>query len=284
MSSLGQEEADRYAVIGHPVAHSLSPLIHEAFARQTGQRISYERIEAPLDGFVRTVEAFFGTGGQGCNVTVPFKGEAARFVAHLDPEAAFAEAVNTIVHDPAGGYAGYNTDGPGLVTDLDRLLHGAGSLHVLLLGAGGAARGVARPLLAGPAGRLTIANRTQDRAQALAVRLAAAGLGEVQAVSFDELAGPFDLVINATSAGLGGRVPGISGSVVEGAFCYDMMYGRETAFCRWALSAGARAAEDGLGMLVGQAALAFELWRGVRPDAEPVRRALRARLDQGGER
>ncbi|MGE3462035.1 MAG: shikimate dehydrogenase [Pseudomonadales bacterium] len=268
-------------MIGHPVAHSLSPVIHDAFARQTRQHIRYERIEAPLDGFVRTVEAFFGSGGQGCNVTVPFKGEAARFVAHLDPEAAFAEAVNTIVVDPAGGYAGYNTDGPGLVADLHRLLDGACGLNVLLLGAGGAACGVARPLLNGPAARLTVANRTPERAQALVARLAAAGAGSVQATTFDALSGPFDLIVNATSAGLGDKVPDIPEAVADGAFCYDMMYGTKTAFCRWALAAGARRAEDGLGMLVGQAALAFELWRGVRPDPEPVRQALRARLDAG---
>jgi len=282
LTELGAEEGDRYAVIGHPVAHSLSPLIHEAFARQTGQHIRYERIEAPLNGFVRTVEAFFGAGGRGCNVTVPFKGDASRFVAHLDPEAAFADAVNTILVGPAGGFAGYNTDGPGLVADLRRLLDGPRELSVLLLGAGGAARGVARPLLRALAGRLTIANRTPERADALARRLADAGEPNARAVSFAELSGPFDLVINATSAGLGDRVPAVSASVLEGAFAYDLMYGRETSFCRWALASGARRAEDGLGMLVCQAALAFELWRGVRPETEPVRQALRARLDAGG--
>lgn len=275
-------ETDRYAVIGHPVAHSLSPLIHEAFARQTGQHLSYERIEAPLNGFVPTVEAFFGGGGRGCNVTVPFKGEAARFVAHLDPAAAFADAVNTILVDPAGGFAGYNTDGAGLLADLARLLDGARGLAVLLIGAGGAARGVARPLLEGLAGRLTVANRTPERAAALVRRLTGAGLANARPSTFADLAGRFDLVINATSAGLGDRVPDIPDAVVEGALCYDMLYGRETAFCRWALAAGARRAEDGLGMLVGQAAFAFELWRGVRPDPEPVRQALRARLDGGG--
>lgn len=281
MASAVAQETDRYAVIGHPVAHSLSPQIHEAFARQTGQHLRYERIEAPLDGFVQTVEAFFGGGGRGCNVTVPFKGEAARFVARLDPEAAFADAVNTIVVDPAGGFAGYNTDGPGLLADLTRVLDGARGLSVLLVGAGGAARGVARPLLEGLAGVLTVANRTPERAVALVRQLNGAGLANARAVAFADLNGPFDLVINATSAGLGDRVPDIPRAVAEGALCYDMLYGRQTAFCRWALAAGARRVEDGLGMLVGQAAFAFELWRGVRPDAEPVRRALRARLDEG---
>lgn len=261
---------DRYAVIGNPVAHSLSPEIHEAFARQTGESLSYERIEAPLDGFAATTEGFLGSGGRGCNVTVPFKGDAAAWVTRLDSEAAFAGAVNTIVEDPAGGYAGFNTDGRGLVMDLGRLLEGSEGLSVVLLGAGGAARGVAAPLLGSVAGELIIANRTADRATALADRLTQAGYEGAQARAFEDLDGGYDLIINATSAGLEDEVPAIPESAASDAFCYDMVYGGRTAFCRWAEASGASRTADGIGMLVSQAALAFELWRGVLPEVAPV--------------
>ena len=270
---------DRYAVIGHPVAHSLSPWIHTAFARQTAEPVLYERIEAPLDGFVATVSGFLEGGGRGCNVTVPFKGEAAHWVTELDPQAEFAAAVNTIVPLPGGGYRGYNTDGPGLVKDLQRSIGGRARCRVLLLGAGGAARGVARPLVESIAGELVIGNRTATRAQALAARIAAVSPVAVAAIALEDLTGPFDLVINATSAGLRDQVPEIDPSVVRGALCYDMVYasekGRATAFCHWSLAAGAAGISDGLGMLVEQAALAFELWRGVLPDSEAVLGELR---------
>jgi shikimate dehydrogenase len=294
---------DAYAVIGHPVAHSLSPVIHRAFAEQTGESISYERIEAPLDGFTEAVEEFLRDQGQaqvqgrGLNVTVPFKGEAARWVSRLDAGAAFAEAVNTIVEDPAGGYVGFNTDGPGLMMDLQRLLPGSEGLNVLLLGAGGAARGVVAPLLDGIAHSLTIANRTEEKARVLADKLiesgyhSAGGAGQknaqerntqernaherkVLAVGFDALGTGFDLVVNATSAGLTGGVPAIPAESVVGAFCYDMVYGGETAFMRWSRESGAAGCADGLGMLVSQAALAFQLWRGVLPDVAPVLTSL----------
>ncbi len=173
---------DRYAVIGNPVAHSLSPRIHQAFAAQTRQSLSYERIEAPPGGFAETVGRFFQEGGRGCNVTLPFKGEAAAWVDELDPAAAFADAVNTIVPDPAKGYVGYNTDGPGLVADLQRLTPDGGKLAVLLVGAGGASRGVARPLADSLARSLTIANRTHPRAESLARRLGAVSGVPVRAV------------------------------------------------------------------------------------------------------
>jgi shikimate dehydrogenase len=265
---------DRYAVIGNPVSHSRSPDIHMAFAEQTGESLTYERIEAPLDGFAATVEGFFAARGRGLNVTVPFKGEAALWVDRLDSGAAFAEAVNTIVEDPAGGYKGYNTDGPGLVMDLERLLPGQDGLNVLLLGAGGAARGVVAPLLDGLAGALTIANRTEEKATALAAKLSAAGHKAVRSAGFTDPGEGYDLVVNATSAGLADGVPDIPAATVRGAFCYDMVYGGETAFMRWAAAAGAVGAADGLGMLVGQAALAFQLWRGVLPDVAPVLRML----------
>jgi len=273
--------SDRYAVVGNPVAHSLSPDIHTTFAAQTGESIRYERIEAPLDGFVETVEAFLGSGGCGLNVTVPFKGEAAAWVTRLTDHARFAEAVNTIVADPAGGYVGHNTDGPGLVMDIERLLPGRKGLRVLLLGAGGAARGVAAPLLEGPAGSLMIANRTPAKAVALAEKLEGAGYPVVAGMGFEDLTGTFDLVVNATSSGLEGEVPDIPAAIVADTFSYDMVYGADTAFCSWARAAGAAGVADGLGMLVGQAALAFELWRGKRPDMVPVLERLQARLRGG---
>ncbi len=268
---------DRYAVVGHPVSHSLSPRIHQAFAQETGQSLRYDRIEAPVDGFAETVAAFFREGGRGVNVTVPFKGEAAEWVDRCSDHAAFAGAVNTIVLEEDGSRAGHNTDGAGLMLDLDRLLRpGAAGLRVLLLGAGGAARGVARPLMEGLARELVIANRTLARAEALAGKLSQISERPVNTLAFDELKGGFDLVINATSAGLDDAVPPIAPSVVQGAFCYDMVYGGETAFCRWSREAGAAAVADGLGMLVGQAAFAFELWRGERPDVGPVLELLEA--------
>jgi shikimate dehydrogenase len=286
---------DRYAVIGHPVAHSLSPRIHSLFAEQTDQTLSYGRIEAPLTGFRETVSDFFNAGGRGCNVTVPFKGDAAEWVDVLSSDADFAGAVNTIVVEAEGGSVGHNTDGPGLVRDLGRILAGARGLRVLLVGAGGAARGVARPLMASLAAELVIANRTPDRAVALAESLdlflkqmADNASGQrpackaVTASEFDRLDGPFDLVINATSAGLTEEVPAIPAAVVADSICYDMVYGRQTAFCRWSLASGAAEAEDGLGMLVEQAALAFELWRGVLPESGAVLTEMRRELMRRG--
>ena len=276
---------DRYAVVGNPVAHSLSPVIHAAFAEATGQALRYDTLLAPLDGFAATVADFFADGGAGLNVTVPFKAEAARWVDELDPPAALAGAVNTIVRSGEAGrvYRGHNTDGPGLVRDivgnLAQPLAGAG---VLLLGAGGAGRGVAGPLLAAGCRRLVIANRTPQRADELAGTLSRqrGAAGAVEAAAIEDLAGPFDVVINATSASLSGSfdLP-VAASVVADAFCYDLMYSRDdaTAFCRWAEARGARRAVDGLGMLVEQAALAFQLWRGVLPETAPVLELLRGR-------
>jgi shikimate dehydrogenase len=275
---------DRYAVVGNPVQHSLSPTIHNMFARQTGQRLSYERIEAPLVEFEQTVSEFFAAGGLGVNVTLPFKGAAANWVGSLTPLAEATDAVNTISIDNRGGFVGHNTDGPGLSNDLKRLLRSwktphlnpgdSERLRVLLLGAGGAARGVARPLLEEHASELIIANRTVAKAEALKAMLGA--LGEVSVCALADLGGRFDLVVNATSAGLDDQVPAIDPAVVQDAVCYDMVYGGETAFCQWALANGAAEVHDGLGMLVEQAALAYELWRGVLPDTTPVLAALRS--------
>lgn len=262
---------DRYAVFGHPIAHSKSPQIHTAFARQTGQDMTYEAILAPLDGFAESVAAFIAAGGRGANVTVPFKEEAFRLASRLSPRAQRAGAVNTLSFE-ADGILGDNTDGAGLVADLTRnLLCTIVGKRVLLLGAGGAARGVIEPLLDQQPAALVIANRTVSRAEELAELF---GRG-VRACSFDAADTPFDLVINATAASLAGDLPPLSPRVfTPDTLAYDMMYGRDTPFLDFARTHGARTA-DGLGMLVEQAAEAFHLWRGVRPDTAPVIASLR---------
>lgn len=265
---------DRYAVFGNPIAHSKSPLIHTEFARQTGQDLVYEARLAPLDGFVAAVEAFRAEGGKGANVTVPFKGEAFRYATALTERARLAEAVNTLCFGE-DGVLGDNTDGVGLVRDLTRNLGQAiGGRRVLLLGAGGAARGVLGPLLAEAPARLVIANRTAHRARALAERFSAFGL--VEGGGYEALAGlAFDIVINATSTGLSDALPPLPPTVfAPGALAYDMMYGRATPFMVFAEQRGARVS-DGLGMLVEQAAESFWLWRGIRPATAPVIALLR---------
>jgi shikimate dehydrogenase len=263
---------DRYAVIGNPVAHSKSPWIHAQFARATGEDIDYGRIEAPLDGFARAVEAFRAQGGRGLNVTLPFKSEAFRFCAAASERAAAAQAVNTLVLD-RGRPWGDNTDGVGLVRDLavnlGRKLEGA---HILLMGAGGAAQGVIGPLARAGAAAIVIANRTVPRAQALAARVPGA-----TACGYEALAGrSFDLVVNATSAGLAGELPPLpAGLFRPAALAYEMVYGRVTPFMAMARAAGAQVS-DGLGMLVEQAAESFLVWRGVRPQTAGVLAALRA--------
>ncbi len=264
---------DNYAVVGNPIEHSLSPRIHGLFAQQTGETFRYERRLAPLDGFVESVELFAAGGARGFNVTVPFKTQAHDWVDELDDEARAAGAVNTVVLENDKSL-GCNTDGIGLVRDL---VHNQGlqiqGTQVLLLGAGGAVLGVVRRLLAENPTRLVIANRTVSKAQTLAVRLAEeyADFGcEITGVGLGEVAGCYDLVINATSAGLRGTGDLIDASVVRQAVCYDMVYGSGTPFTRWARQAGAVRALDGLGMLVEQAAAAFYLWRGVHPETDHV--------------
>lgn len=271
---------DRYAVIGNPIAHSKSPLIHAAFARQTGQDLSYEALLGPLDGFAATVRAFQAAGGRGMNVTVPFKLEAHALASEHSPRAEAAGAVNTLAFRPDGTIFGDNTDGAGLVRDLVANLGcPLAGRAVLLLGAGGAARGVVLPLLgAGPA-RLVIANRTPGKAEELVRQLAPeAGPSAMAPSSFAALAGQaFDLVINATSASLGDEAPPLPpGLYAPGALAYDMMYGKgDTPFLAAARADGAARLADGLGMLVEQAAESFLLWRGLRPDTAPVLAALR---------
>jgi shikimate dehydrogenase len=266
--------ADRYAVIGHPVTHSKSPWIHREFARATGQDIEYVALEAPLDAFERTVEAFRAQGGKGANVTLPFKEHAYRYCTVPSAAARLAQAVNTLVFDERG-IGGDNTDGSGLLRDLTvNLGREVGGRAVLLLGAGGAARGVLGPLSTARPARLVLANRTADKAQKLAQRLAPA----VEPTTFASLRdASFDLVINATSAGLSGESPSIPLSVFgKGALAYDMVYGRDTPFLALARACGCETS-DGLGMLVEQAADSFRIWRGVRPETAPVIAVLRAR-------
>jgi len=263
---------DRYAVIGNPVAHSLSPLIHAAFARQTGEDIEYGRLLAPLERFAETVERFRAEGGRGLNVTLPFKEQAYRLATARSERAVAAEAVNTLRFD-AGAIYGDNTDGVGLVRDIrDNLGLALAGRRVLLLGAGGAARGVVAPLLEQRPQSLTLANRTLERALALE-RLFGA---RVRASTYEALRGrQFDLVINATSAGLAGASPPLpAGVYATGSLAYDMMYGAgPTPFLQAAR--GAALTADGLGMLVEQAAESFFVWRGVRPPTAEVLASLR---------
>lgn len=277
---------DRYAVIGHPVDHSLSPRIHAAFAQQTGEDIVYERLPAAPDAFTETAARFFTGGGAGLNVTVPFKGEAAHFADLLTSRAETAGAVNTLKRLPDGRREGDNTDGVGLVHDLTvNLGLQIGGRSVLVLGAGGAACGVIAPLLETSPFRVVVANRTAERAAGLARRFRGHGpvptnpYGPVTGIGLDELADhlPFDLVINATAAGLSGELPELpEGLFAPAGVAYDMVYGdTPTAFERWAGEHGAARTSDGLGMLVEQAAESFRIWRGVRPDTSAVLRMLR---------
>lgn len=269
---------DRYAVIGNPIEHSKSPQIHTAFAAQTGQDLSYGRILGDLEDFEGELHDFFAEGGRGLNVTVPFKQRAFQCVDELGPRAEQARAVNTVIPLADGRLRGDNTDGVGLVTDLacNHRFSFAGA-RILLLGAGGAARGVVGPLLENRPAQLLIANRTASRALSLAAAFATRG--QVLGCGLAELAGrEFDLIVNATAAGLHGEVPPLPDDcLAAGGWTYDMMYGNEpTAFVQWGRAHGAARALDGLGMLVEQAAEAFWLWRRVRPDTEAVIRLLRA--------
>lgn len=269
--------SDRYAVIGHPVRHSLSPRIHAQFAELTGEDIVYELIEAPEDGFSERAGAFFDAGGRGLNVTVPFKSEARAWADRASGRADAAAVANTLTRLDDGRIEADNTDGTGLVRDLlanvGLRLSGA---RILLVGAGGAARGVLGPLLAERPASLFVANRTPERAHSLAD--AFSGDGPVHGGGFEELGGqPYDLVINASASSLGGELPPLAMSVVaRGGTVYDMMYGEAAEpFLRWGREAGAESVHDGLGMLVEQAAESFRVWRGVMPPTGPVLSALR---------
>lgn len=272
--------SDHYAVIGNPVAHSKSPRIHALFAAQTGEDLHYDRILAPLDGFATRVAAFFEEGGKGLNVTVPFKQEAFALAGQCSDHARLAGAVNTLFRDVHGRLCGHNTDGIGLLRDItENLGQSLTQRSVLVLGAGGATRGILQPLLEQKPASVLIANRTAEKARDLAQLFAL--FGPVAACGFPELpARPFDWIINATAASLDNDVPPLPPGVCRpGTHCYDLMYGAQpTAFMRWAGEAGAALAVDGLGMLVEQAAESFHLWRGIRPDTAPVIEALRQQL------
>jgi shikimate dehydrogenase len=279
MSSVFDFDAppDQYAVLGNPIAHSKSPRIHALFAQQTGQRIAYTAIQVDPGGFQQAVGNFQASGGKGLNVTVPFKREAWELVNERSARAQRAGAVNTIALRTDGTLFGDNTDGVGLLRDLrDNFGVTIAGKRVLALGAGGAVRGVLGPLLEERPELLVIANRTADRASELAREFAA--LGPVLGCGFDALPGQqFDVLINGTSASLQGDLPPLPNNLLSpGAFCYDLMYSAQpTVFMRWAQQHGAGQVADGLGMLVEQAAEAFFIWRGVRPETRPVIDLLR---------
>ena len=260
---------DRYAVIGNPVAHSVSPRIHDIFATATGQALRYEKIRA--DAFAPAAAEFFRANGRGLNVTVPFKEDAFEWVDRVDDAAREAEAVNVVVPDD-DGYSGHNTDGIGLVRDLEQDLKlPLAGRRVLVLGAGGAVRGVLGPLSRAGVAELVVANRTQSKARALQQTF-----NNIDAIGLADVSDEYDVVINGTSAGMAGEVPEFDPRAVRNAFCYDMFYvlAGDTPFCAWSRRHGAAGVAGGLGMLIEQAAESFFLWRGVRPETTGVEAAL----------
>ncbi|WP_440877415.1 shikimate dehydrogenase [Thalassotalea sp. PLHSN55] len=270
---------DKYLVYGNPIKQSRSPVIHQAFAKQTEQNISYQKLQPEIDGFKEAVNAFIALGGKGANVTAPFKEQALEMCHHLSQRAQQAGAVNTLSFINNEIY-GDNTDGLGLVQDL--LRHGVKltNAKVLILGAGGAVKGVILPLLEQQLGALVIANRTVSKAQALCQQF---GSDKMQGCGFDDIANiDFDVIINATSASLTGEQPPISDELIsDHTVCYDMVYGKSlTPFLMWAERLGAKSVIDGLGMLVGQAAESFNIWRKVMPEVEQVLLDLRADINK----
>jgi len=268
----GQHMTDRYGVIGHPISHSKSPVIHRLFAEATGQDLSYDAIDIPPENLAARVRQLFAEGYRGLNVTVPHKTDVVKLTSRLTSRAELAGAVNTLIVHADGAVEGDNTDGTGLVNDLRQNLRTrlAGT-RLLILGAGGATRGIVPALFDTNPRDIMIANRTLDRAQALAKDFRM--LGKILACQFQELGGQrFDLVINATSAGLKGEVPPFPASILgPETLCYDLSYSmQDTPFVTWAKENGAGRVAQGWGMLVEQAAESFYAWRGVRPDTQPV--------------
>ena len=274
-------EADSFAVVGNPVAHSLSPDIHREFARQTAQSITYSRWLLEKDSFASDVKRFFAQGGGGLNVTAPYKFDAFQLCDKLSDRALNARAVNTL-YQKDGLLCGDNTDGSGLIWDLQRLNWQVEGREILVVGAGGAVSGVFQSLLDCAPSGITVINRTIERAQELCQRMAPSDkVQSCQLVAGDLsfVGRGFDLVINGTSAGVEGDMPALPAALVDNANCYDMFYSATpTVFLRWAAKSGARSISDGLGMLVGQAAASFETWRGVRPDASVVLSSLRQQI------
>lgn len=275
-SNVGTDAPDQYGVVGHPIAHSWSPFIHGMFAKSTAQNLVYRLFDVPADNFRREALRLFASGVRGLNVTLPHKQAAAELVNELTPRAERAQAVNTIAFFEDTSLLGDNTDGLGLTADLERNLNiNLADKRVLILGAGGAVRGVLGPLLERELAEVIIANRTPDRAHKLATEFA--DMGQISGCAFAEIRGPsYDIVINATSAGLQGEMPELpAGLVGARTICYDMAYGRgHTPFTLWAKSLHAARVSKGWGMLVEQAAESFLLWRGMRPDTRPVLQAL----------
>ncbi|MEH6450085.1 MAG: shikimate dehydrogenase [Oleispira sp.] len=270
--------SDLYAVMGNPINHSKSPQIHSTFAEQTNQDLIYSAILVPLEKFKDEADNFF-RNGLGLNITVPFKEDAWQYADTYSSRALRAGAVNTLIKKEDGSVHADNTDGMGMVRDIT-LNNGCEikGKRVLVLGAGGAVRGILEPLLEQKPQEVVVANRTVSKAQNLAKDFA--DLGKISGCGFDQLEGQFDLIINGTSASLSGELPPVSASIIHlETTCYDMMYGAEpTVFNQWAASLNAAETLDGLGMLVEQAAESFNLWRGVRPESSPVIASIRASL------
>jgi len=270
---------DLYAVFGNPINHSKSPAIHRHFAEQTHQDMQYNKQLVNDGEFVKSAEEFFAQGGKGLNITVPFKMDAYNFAQQLTARAERAGAVNTLARLSDGTILGDNTDGIGMLHDMHNLGWELEGKRILILGAGGAVRGVLQPLLEERPAQIIIANRTLSKAEELARQFQ--DLGDVQARSYEQLTGnSFNLVINGTSASLQGELPPLPDNLFAvNAYCYDMMYSAEpTVFLQWAKEQGATQLADGLGMLVGQAAEAFYVWRHIRPEVVPVITALRRQI------
>lgn len=270
---------DQYVVFGNPIGHSKSPFIHTLFARQTNQSLSYVTRQAPVGGFVESATEFFSQGGKGCNVTVPFKEDAFQFADRLTERAQLAGAVNTLKKLDDGEIIGDNTDGEGLVQDLLQYQVPLEGARILVIGAGGAARGVIKPLLDQFPKSIVVTNRTFTKAKKLEEMFKE--FGDIHAVPMEDIKTSFDVVINSTSASLSGDLPTISSSIFTSTtVSYDMMYGQGlTAFNQWAKDNQVVNTYDGLGMLVGQAAESFLVWRGLRPGAKQVLRELRKNLE-----
>jgi shikimate dehydrogenase len=275
-----EKKVEHYAVMGNPIKHSKSPMIHTEFAKQTDQQIIYDAIHVDLGGFTQAVRNFQANNGKGLNITVPFKIEAYNLVDELSQRAQRAGAVNTIILEKDGKLKGDNTDGYGLVTDLiTRLNWQIKGKKIVILGAGGASRGVLEPILEQQATEIFIANRTASKAKDLAEEFSS--LGKIQGGSYNALESfKADIIINATSASLSGEVPPIPESMLDSnTKCYDMMYGaKPTAFMDWAIQKGVDEVSDGLGMLVGQAAESFYLWRSVKPEVSSVIKLIRQQI------
>ncbi len=271
---------DKYAVFGSPIKHSKSPVIHQLFAAQTGQNISYDAIEVTAHDFVEAVDSFFAGGGKGLNCTVPLKELAWQYAENKSERAEYSKAVNTLILQENGSIYGDNTDGIGLVRDLinnqEIFLN---DKRILILGAGGASRGILGPLLDQSPASIIIANRTVSKALELANEFVKKGtVSGCGYTNLDDM--KFDLILNATSASLTGQLPPLPETILEkNGICYDLAYGNApTAFVRWGLENKAVKSLDGLGMLVEQAAEAFYLWRGVKPDTGPVIRELKNQI------